>query len=73
MNHPMSLPENTDLSWIDQLLSPDPFETQNFMHDNRVNGTTKSVFDRRNDIDRKNLVNAFLGDYGMQWVSSYDS
>lgn len=51
-------PDHTDL-----------FEAQNFFEDNQANGTTKEVFDRRSIIDRKNLVELFIGRFGINWVS----
>lgn len=60
--------------WAMDKLGTDPFETQNLMYDIRVNGITKTQFDRRNAIDRKNLVDTFVGQYGMKWVGKlFDS
>ncbi len=46
-----------------------PFDEQNFFYDNLTNGTSTEVFNRRNVIDRKNLVEAYVGRLGIKWVS----
>ncbi|XP_037040692.1 uncharacterized protein LOC119077589 [Bradysia coprophila] len=42
------------------------FDEQNFTHDNQTNGTTKEIFDRRSDIDRKNLDETYVRS-GITW------
>lgn len=69
-NRPVTnvFPGNSSSSWANDKLGPDLFEEQNFSEDS-ANGTTKEVFDRRNVIDRKNLVEIFIGRLGIKWVS----
>lgn len=63
-------PQNTStMNWTNDKLGPDLFETKNFLADNSANGTSKEMFDRRNVIDRKNLVETYTGKYGLKWVS----
>lgn len=61
--------ENSSMSWTKDQLSLDPFEAQNFSSDNVANGTTEEMFDRRRVIDQKNLVELFVGRFGIKWVS----
>lgn len=63
-------PGGSSINWTNDKLGVDPFESQNFYYDNIANGTTKEVFDRRNVIDRKNLVEVFISKFGIKWVSN---
>lgn len=44
------------------------FDEDNFANDNRLYGTTREAFDRRNLIDQKNLQETFVRN-GITWVS----
>lgn len=63
-------PGGSAIDWTNDKLGIDQFDAQNFYYDNIANGTTKEVFDRRNVIDRKNLVEVFISKFGIKWVSN---